>query len=90
MEAAARAGNETLFFDCARSTLQLFFASRWQLLPEEVTTVEINARMGVDNEVHRLFLLADESRYSGRAPHATDFVRWLRVVRARLAGEQSA
>ena len=90
MEAAARAGNEALFFDFARSTLQRHFAAQWQLLPEEVTTAEINARMGVDNEVHRLFALADESKYSGRAPDATDFVRWLRVVRDRLAGEKSA
>jgi len=90
MEAAARAGNETLFFDSARSTLQRLFAAQWQLLPEEVTTAEVNVRMGVDSEVHRLFALADESKYSGRAPDATDFVRWLRVVRDRLTGEKSA
>jgi len=89
MEAAARAGNERLFFDSARGTLQRLFAAQWRLLPEEVTTAEINTRMGVDNEVHRLFELADESKYSGRAPDATDFVRWLRVVRDRLAGEKS-
>jgi hypothetical protein len=90
VEAAARAGNETLFFDSARSTLQRLFAAQWRLLPEEVTTAEIDARMGVDNEVHRLFALADESKYSGHAPDATDFVRWLRVVRDRFAGEKSA
>ncbi len=90
MEAAARAGNETLFFDSARSTLQRLFAAQWQLLPEEVTTAEVNVRMGVDSDVHRLFALADESKYSGRAPDATDFVRWLRVVRDRLTGEKSA
>jgi hypothetical protein len=90
LEAAARAGNEALFFDSVRSTMQRHFAAQWQLLPEEVTTVEINARMGVDSEIYRLFALADESKYSGRAPHATDFVRWLRVVRNRLAGEKSA
>jgi hypothetical protein len=89
MKAAARAGNETVFFDSARSTLQRLFAAQWQLLPEEVTTAEVCARMGVDNEVHRLFALADESKYSGRAPHATDFVQWLRVVRDRLTGEKS-
>jgi hypothetical protein len=90
VEAAARAGNETLFFDSARSTLQRLFAAQWRLLPEEVSTAEIGARMGIDSEVHRLFALADESRYSGHAPDATDFVRWLRVVRDRLAGEKSA
>jgi hypothetical protein len=90
MEAAARAGNELLFFESARGTLQRLFAAQWQLLPKEVTTAEVNARMGDDHEVHRLFALADESKYSGRAPHATDFVRWLRVVRDRLAGEKSA
>jgi hypothetical protein len=90
MEAAARAGNEMLFFDSARGALQRLFAAQWQLLPAEVTTAEIDTRMGGDNEVHRLFALADESKYSGRAPDATDFVRWLRVVRDRLAGEKSA
>ena len=90
MDAAARAGNETLFFDSARSTLQRHFAAQWRLLPDEVTADEVSTRMGMDNDVHRLFVLADESKYSGHAPDATDFVRWLRVVRARLAGEKSA
>jgi hypothetical protein len=90
MEAASRARNETLFFDSARGTLQRLFAAQWQLLPEAVTTAEISARMGTDNEVHRLFALADECKYSGRAPGATDFARWLRVVRDRLTGEKSA
>jgi hypothetical protein len=90
MEASARAGHQTLFFDSARGTLQHLFAAQWQLLPEEVTTGEIKARLGADNEVHRLFSLADESKYSGRAPDATDFVRWLAVVREQLAAEKSA
>jgi hypothetical protein len=89
MEAAAALGNEALFFDCARSTVQRFLAAQWQLLPDEITTAEINARMGVDNDVHRLFELADETKYSGRATNQTDFVRWLRVVH-NLAGEKSA
>jgi hypothetical protein len=90
MEAAARAGNETLFFDSARNTLQRLFAAQWHLVPEEVTTAEINARMGADNDVHRLFALADESKYSGRTPDAADFVQWLRIVRDQLAGEKFA
>ncbi len=90
MEAAARAGDETLFFDSARGTLQHLLAAQWLLLPEEVTTSEINARLGADNDVHRLFSLADEFKYSGRAPDATDFVRWLGVVREQLAAEKSA
>jgi hypothetical protein len=90
MEAAARAGNETLFFDSARNTLQRLFAAQWQLVPEAVTTAEINARMGADSDVYRLFALADESKYSGRTPDATDFVRWLRIVRDQLTGGKSA
>ncbi|HTD75412.1 MAG TPA: BatD family protein [Steroidobacteraceae bacterium] len=90
MEAAARAGNETLFFDSARNSLQRLFAARWHLVPEDVTTAEINARMGADNDVHRLFALADESKYSGRTPDAADFVQWLRIVRDQLTGEKSA
>jgi hypothetical protein len=90
MEAAARAGNDMLFLDAARNTLQRFLASQWQLMPEEVTTAEVDARIGSDNDIRRLFALADESKYSGGAPNATDFARWLRVVRSRLASEKSA
>ncbi|HEY2781728.1 MAG TPA: BatD family protein [Steroidobacteraceae bacterium] len=90
MEAAARAGNDVLFLDAARFTLQCFLAAKWQLMPDEVTTAEVDARIGADNDIHRLFALADESKYSGRAPNATDFARWLSVVRSRLASEKSA
>jgi hypothetical protein len=89
MEAAARAGNDMLFLDAARGTLQRFLGAQWHLMPEEVTTAEVDARIGADNEVRRLFALADESKYSGRAPNATDFDRWLNVVRSRLASEKS-
>jgi hypothetical protein len=89
MEAAARAGNETLFFEAARSTLQRLLAAQWQLMPEDVTTSEVDSRFGADNDLRRLFALADESKYSGRAPNTTDFARWLDVVRNRLAGEKS-
>ncbi|HEX3951045.1 MAG TPA: BatD family protein [Steroidobacteraceae bacterium] len=90
LEAAAHHGNETLFFDSARSALQRLLAARWQLMPEDVTTSELDSRIGADNDLRRLFALADESKYSGRAPNTTDFVRWLNVVRGQLASEKSA
>jgi hypothetical protein len=33
------------------------------------------------DEIRQLFALADEAKYSGRAPAALDFARWTRVVR---------
>jgi hypothetical protein len=37
-----------------------------------------------------LFALADEAKYSGRSLNATDFARWLRIVRRHLMSEKVA
>jgi hypothetical protein len=89
MQAAARTGNAALFFDSARTALQTLLATRWQIEPEDVTTAEVEARVGAQADVHRLFALADESKYSGRELNATDFARWLRIVRQLLTNERS-
>ena len=89
MQAAARAGNAAVFFDLARAALQPLLAARWQIEPDEVTTAEVEARVGTQNDIHRLFALADESKYSGRELRATDFAQWLRVVRQVLTNESS-
>jgi hypothetical protein len=84
MQGAARAGDAALFFDSARTALQSVLAARWQLAPDDITTTEVEGRMGAENEIHELFALADEAKYSGRKPSATDFGRWLRIVRRHL------
>jgi hypothetical protein len=90
LEAAARAGNAALFFDLARKALQRVYAERWQLSPEQITTAEIDARMGTNDDIRQLFAYADESKYSGRELQATRFARWLEIVREHLTGEGPA
>jgi hypothetical protein len=90
MQAAARAGDAVLFFDSARTALQSVLASRWQLAPEEITSTELEGRIGADDEIRQLFALADEAKYSGRNLNATDFARWLRIVRRHLLSDKAA
>jgi hypothetical protein len=89
MEAAARAGNPAVFFIAARAALQQSLAARWQLAPDEVTAAEVQARLSGDDDIQQVFALADESKYSGRDLNSTDFARWMRAVRQRLAAEQA-
>jgi len=89
MQAAARAGDAALFFEAARTALQPLLASRWQLEPEQITTAEVEGRVGADNDVRQLFALADEAKYSGRKLNATDFARWLRIVRRQLMSDKT-
>jgi oxygen tolerance protein BatD len=90
MQAAARAGDAVLFFDSARTALQSVLATRWQLAPEEITSTEVEGRVGADDEIRQLFALADEAKYSGRNLNATDFARWLRIVRRHLLSDKAA
>jgi BatD DUF11 like domain len=87
MEAAARAGNPTVFFNAARDALQQTLALRWQVSPEEITADEVRSRLSDDADIQQLFALADESKYSGGDLRAIDFARWTRAVRQRLTEE---
>ncbi|HEY2464239.1 MAG TPA: BatD family protein [Steroidobacteraceae bacterium] len=90
MQGAARAGDAALFFDLARTALQSVLAARWQLAPEEITSAEVEERVGPESDIHQVFALADEAKYSGRRLSATDFARWLRSVRRHLMSDQPA
>jgi hypothetical protein len=87
LEAAARAGNASLFFNTAREALQEILATRWQLSPEQVSAAEVQDRLG-DHDIGRIFAFADESKYSGQHLNATDFGRWMRVVRREVSAEE--
>jgi hypothetical protein len=90
MEDAARSGDPTRFFNCARAALQQNLAARWQLAPDQVTSAEVDARIGGnDQDIPLLFALADEAQYSGRDVHATDFARWMLIVRRQLLAEKA-
>jgi hypothetical protein len=86
MAAASLAGNATLFFDSARGALQQVLSLDWQIEPDQITTGEVDARLGPEEEgIRELFALADEASYSGDAPQAADFARWTSVVNRRVA-----
>jgi len=89
MQAAARVGDAAQFFDSARTALQSILAARWQLVPEEITTTEVEGRVGAEHEIRQLFALADEAKYSGRKLNTTDFARWLRIVRQHLMSDKA-
>jgi BatD DUF11 like domain len=90
MQGAARAGDAVLFFESARAALQSVLAARWQVAPEEITTAEVEGRVGEENEIRLLFALADEAKYSGRQLNTTDFARWQRIVRRHLVSDTTA
>lgn len=89
LDAAARAGDTSSFFEAARKTLLQTFAARWQMPADQITFAELKAHLGSTGEdIERLFALADETRYSDHQPGGTDFQRWLRLIRGQLAGER--
>ena len=88
LDAAARSGDASSFFEVARTALLQTFAARWQMSPDQITLDELKARLGAAGEdIDRLFALADEAKYSAYEPGGTDFQRWLGLVRGQLAGE---
>jgi hypothetical protein len=90
LDAAARSGDSSSFFDMARKMLLQTFAARWQMPPDQITFAELRARLGTAGEdIERLFALADEAKYSDYKPGSTDFQRWLGLVRGQLVGERS-
>jgi hypothetical protein len=89
LDAAARAGDASSFFDAARETLLQTFAARWQMPADQITCAQRKARLGTAAEdVEQLLALADEARYSVYPPGGTDFQRWLRLIRDQLVGER--
>jgi len=88
---AAAAQSPQAFFASARRSLQTTLAARWRLTPEEITVQAIDARLSAaGRELRELFELADEVRYSGRAPSAADYSRWTQVVVSQLRTEGTA
>jgi hypothetical protein len=87
LDAAARSGDSSSFFEVARNALLQTFATRWRMAPGQVTATELKARLGTAGEdIERLFALADEAKYSNYAPGGTDFQRWLALIRGQLVG----
>ncbi len=89
LEVAARSADPSSFFEVARKLLLQTFAARWQMSPDRITSTELKARLGTESEdIERLFALADEVRYSGYEPRATDFQHWRALIHRHLKGER--
>ncbi len=89
LDAAARTGDSSLFFETARNALLQSFSARWRVRADQITFAELKARLGKSGEdVERLFVLAEEARYSDYRPGGTDLQSWLRLIRGQLAGER--
>jgi BatD DUF11 like domain len=87
LDAAARAGDSSSFFEAAKKALLQTFAARWQIAADQITVADLKARLGTTGEdVERLFAIADEARYSDNQSGGTDFQRWLSLIRGQLAG----
>ena len=85
MDRAATAQDATRFFNAARAALQHRLATRWGLVPEAITVVEVDARMNGDGaDIRRLFALADQAAYSGQQFTAGDFQQWKSMVLGQL------
>jgi hypothetical protein len=89
MDQAARAGDGARFLALARRAVQELLAVRWQTAPELITAAEVESRLEHDadgQEIRRLFALADEAIYAGRAIPGADLARWTELVRRQATG----
>jgi hypothetical protein len=87
MQAASVSGDAAQFFNLARSAIRQSLGASWQITPEQITVADIDARLGQDgHDIRQIFALADEANYSGLALEATDFQRWIRIVRHQITG----
>ena len=87
LNAAARSGDSSSFFEVARNSLLQTFAARWQMSPDQITSTELKARLGTaGQDIERLFARADEAKYSDYTPEGGDFQRWLTLIRSQLLG----
>jgi hypothetical protein len=88
LEAAARSGNSSVFFEVARTAVLQTFAARWHMAPAQITGAELKSRLGPPSaDIETLCALADEAKYSDYTPGSTDFQHWLKLIRTQLAGE---
>lgn len=86
LEGYAAAGDVATFFGTARSALGRVLAAKWGVPAAAVTTEEAIARLGTDDEVTRLFMLADEATYSALRMTLPEFRQWISVVMRHVQG----
>jgi hypothetical protein len=89
MAAASSGADAAVFFNSARLALQQVLGARWQVEPDLITVADIDARLeSIDrDDIHQLFVFADEANYSGDELQAADFERWTQVVHRQIMSE---
>jgi hypothetical protein len=86
MDVFAASGDARSFFGAARAALCKVLASKWAVPLPEVTTEAVASRLGSDDEVTRVFMLADEAAYSNLKLTPLDFRQWKRAVLRHVGG----
>ncbi len=84
MDDACIAHDPELFFRSARAALQASLANRWRCAPTAITRDSVEARLGSNNWVSRVFEMADEAAYSG-IRQSIDFARWKALLQRYLS-----
>lgn len=87
MEEASVSRDAQLFFKSARAALQIALAARWHCSPSAIDQKSIDARLGGNNQLTRVFDMADESVYSGIKPSTINFAQWKPIIERYLSGE---
>lgn len=90
MDRATAADNVPEFFQAARAGLQNALARRWQLPPDAVTLQEVDARLGAQSDVSKIFILADEALYSGRRFARSELIDWKLIVLRQMGLETAS
>ncbi len=92
MSLASARGDAAEFINSASSILRQALAVRWQISPQQITLVDIDARLAGSerDDIHQIFALADEANYSGGDLQAADFERCMQIVRRQLASEAAS
>lgn len=85
MDRARKCNDADAFFAAAQTFMQRVLAVRWKVAPDSVTLEAVDARLGVDSEVARVFRLADEARYAGLDPTGVDLQQWSQVIRRQAS-----
>ena len=88
LNVAAQADDRLEFFELARNALLQRFAVRWRMSADQITDVELRARLGpAAEDMVRFFATADETRYAGKESRSTELYDWLRIIRSQLVGK---
>jgi hypothetical protein len=87
MDDAMAVGDPDLFFRSARAALQRHLASKWHLSPDAISREELDVRLGLQSDVARIFMLADETAYAGIQLTAHEFQQWKTLVLGCVKGK---